>query len=68
MGGSKKATRAGKQGQSMGGRLQMSPSARRRYAKRRRAEEERWAAMAGPVTVRQAAANEKNAGLSEQIS
>lgn len=51
MGGSRKGVRVGKQGTSMTGR-EMSPSARRRYSKRLRAEEDRWAAMAGPVTVR----------------
>ena len=65
MGGSRKGTRVGKQGTSTSGRLQMSPSARRRHAKRLAAEEARWAAMAGPVTVRQVEPNvteDKNAG------
>ena len=30
---------------------ELSPSRRRRYVKRLRAEERRWAAMAGPVVV-----------------
>lgn len=42
----------GKQGVSMGGRVEESPRRKARQAKRRRSEEQGWAALSGPVVVR----------------
>ena len=50
MGGSRKGTRVGKQGANATSSLEISPARRRAYARRRRAEEARWAALAGPVS------------------
>lgn len=50
--GSKKATSTGSTGGSMGGSLEYTRGAKKRYAEKLRKEEEYYASMCGPVTVR----------------
>ena len=50
--GSKKATSTGSTGGSMGGSLEYTRGAKKRYAEGIRREEERYASLCGPVTVR----------------
>jgi hypothetical protein len=51
--GSKTAVTRGKStGTSMGGSLEYTKGAKARAAKRLRSEEDYWASLAGPVTVR----------------
>lgn len=54
----------GKQGESMQG-LEVSPERRKRTAKRRKKQEERWARKSGPVQTRRASnlSNEEKARL-----
>lgn len=44
----------GHTGTSLGGKTEVTPRKRRAKDRARRAEEKRWAALAGPVTVRKA--------------
>jgi hypothetical protein len=50
----------GERGTSMGA-IETSPALRRRKARKRRREERRWAALSGPVEVRQAEKPEADA-------
>lgn len=52
--GSKKATSYGSMGGSMSGSMEYTKGNRKRLAEKMKAEEDYWASLAGPVTVRYA--------------